>query len=347
MTKNIFCRYTFITKIPYNETYKYKDVFQVIPHELTLNNDYSIRNNHCLNAIEINLNKFYELLNPEIDINKIFLDYKKLENKTIDLSQAYPVILKDHYTSLPNWIILNVLSVFTNFNHFDYSDQISEGWYKKIPFKRKKLEFGKKWLPENGNRISSFTIAINESIELIESSKYSKQICESGEKIYYPIDITERLNNFFKLQEEERSCYLTSIVLFKQALSNHTKFGSMSLVSLVSSIENLVFFTYRNTKIQKCECCQQERYKVTKKFNDFVKLYSEGFYTKKVIKEMIGDIYARRSSIVHKGMLFPHENSSSSFSKEKYFDSEIVIMEIGCASLTRYILNKWLKDQSA
>ncbi|MBU3928530.1 MAG: hypothetical protein KKB74_12050 [Bacteroidetes bacterium] len=343
MSQNIIYKYTFVSKKPYFEMFKYKNVFQIIPHLLTLKSENTLIEYHYLNILEINLNEFYKLVNTEVNINKIFSDYETLEaqtEKAITLSQAEPLIKMDHFIAYPKWIILNVLTVLTNYKHFDYSEEISDGWFKKLPPKGKKIEWGKKLLPDDGIRIQSYSSSKNSTVEMIESSEYLKTVSESGEKIKYPSDIYVKLDYFFYLDENDRECYISSIALFNQAINSHSIFGSQSIVSFVSSIENLVHFTHRNTKVEKCNCCNQDKYRVTKKFNDFVDLYSEGFYTRNELKKMIGDVYAKRSSIVHKGNLFPHELALPLWS-ENYFDSSL--LKVGFESLTRYVLNQWLR----
>lgn len=341
MSQNIIYKYTFVSKKPYYESFVYRDVFQIIPHELSLKSENQLMDYHYLNVIEINLNRFYEVIYESVDISKIFFNCQKLESnheKIFSLSEASPLFIKDHYISLPKWILLNILTVFSNYKHFDYTDEISEGWYKKIPFKDSEFEWGKKWLPEDGIRILSFT-SFSEYVELVDRANYLKQVSESKEKVNFPDDIYKKLDTFFNLKEEIRECFLASVVLFNQAISSHTRFGSLSIVSFVSSIENLVQFEHRNNAIAKCDHCHQEIYRVTKKFNDFVNSNTVGFYSQNELKQMLGDVYAKRSSIVHKGRLFPHEKSSPLWT-ENYFD--FCIMEKGCESLTRFILNSWI-----
>lgn len=347
MGTDILYKYTFVSKIPYLEIFKYKDVFQVVPHELTIESENTLADYHYFNTLEVNLNNFYELFDSNVNIKSIFSNYDKFESNnrdTISLSEAGPLIVKEHYVEYPKWLILNLMSVVIKYKHFDYSEEKSDAWFMELPFKKGNPKWGRKMIPDNVKRIQSESSSISKTVERIDSCEYWTQVYTNEVKIKHPDDIVKNIELFLSLPAEGKECYLTSITIFNQALSTNKLFGSQSIVSFVTSIENLVDFTYKDAKVEKCECCQQDRYRVTKKFNDFIDLYSEGFYSRKGLKKIIGDVYAKRSSIVHKGSLFPHETSLPLW-EEGYFNSGII--ELGIESQIRYVLNQWLKKYSA
>lgn len=341
----MFFRYTFLTNIPYKESYKYKDVFQIFPNELSLKEESYLGDYHYLNYIEINLIRFYELINSDVKIQNVMQDYKELiegNNESIDISQIGPLIRREHYKAMPKWIIIRLLSVFTNFLHFDYDEHNLDGWFRKLPPDGSEIEWGKKWIPIYDIEIQSFSTNLFSDIETINDLEYSKSIDEFGGRIKYPKNINTKFDNYFRIPINAREVYTDSVVMFVQARSIRNIQSSLSVVALTSAIENLVNFKHKDIKIDKCDSCGQEKYKVTKKFNDFIKENTLGYYSQKEIKGLIGDIYARRSLIVHKGELFQHEKGNPIWS-DKYFDETLV--EVGFISLTRYILNYWITNQ--
>ncbi|MCB0030507.1 MAG: hypothetical protein KDE28_21495, partial [Anaerolineales bacterium] len=77
---------------------------------------------------------------------------------------------------------------------------------------------------------------------------------------------------------------------------------STSFVLLVSSIESLIHLKHLDNKPEKCSECGQERYRVVRKFKDFLDEYC--FQIDKKIKD---SIYDRRSALVHRGQFLPFE----------------------------------------
>jgi hypothetical protein len=339
----MYHQYTFLTNIPYTESYKYKNVFQIIPSNLSIEEESKLRNCHYLNYLEINLLAFFELVDSDVNILNVLENYRSLMDKndiSINLSQAGPIIFREYYLNSPKWLIIKLLSVFTNYFHFDYSDEILDGWFRKLPPNEEGIEWGKKWLPVNDVDISLFSSNSCNKIEKCLDSEYSKIVHDSGTKIIFPESIDEKFDNYFNASKDERKAFNDSIVLFNHAMSIHENLSSLAIVSLVSAIENLVNFKHRNDKIENCECCGQPKYRVTKKFNDFIKDNTEGYLNESDIKKYIGDIYSRRSSIVHSGKLFVHERGMPLW-EANYFESIVELK--GTFSLVRYILNFWIK----
>ncbi|PHN04377.1 HEPN domain-containing protein [Flavilitoribacter nigricans] len=337
----MFYQYPVLTKTPYREAFVYRDVFQIFPDE-DFNEEIELGDYHHMSLLEVDLGKFYELFQSYLDIGEVLKRAENLRDsgiETINLEQAAPLIMEDHFVLLPKYLITKLLTVFTNFHHFDYSGENEDGWFRILPPNGEKIQWGKKWLPRNRKEITAFSESPRKGIEKVSFDDYSKRVSDIGDKINYPLDIERRFDAYFELDKESQDVFNDSVVFFNQAINIQDDLSSLAIVSLVTSIEGLVNLKFKDFAVETCDCCGQNRYRTTRKFNDFVKENSIGFYSKSKIRKMIGDIYARRSSIVHTGKLFAHERGKPIWEKG-IFQNRIVL--IGALGLVRYILNYWI-----
>ncbi|MBE7630515.1 hypothetical protein G1K46_12515 [Tenacibaculum finnmarkense] len=345
----MYYRYPILTKIPYTDFFRYRDIFQIIPfkeEEFNL----KLSEYHFVNILEINLEELFKYIDKSIDIQLLFIENNELlesGKESINLTEAEPLIKFDYYINYAKSLVIEILSTITIFEHFDYPNETSNGWFREINPKNKEItvKWGKKWLPISNSPIKSFskTLLFNK-IEENNSLQYFKTIGSSYKKIKFPSDIEEKLNNFFKLDIEVRDVLNNSFIYFLHA--NHIKedFPSLAIVSLINSIENLVNYNHKNTKVQKCNECGQDRYRITKKFNDFLDENLQGYYSRKEIKGMIGDIYSKRSKIVHTGNLYKSEKNKPIW-EDSLLDSTLDLTVI--ITVTRIVINSWIKNYCA
>ena len=98
-----------------------------------------------------------------------------------------------------------------------------------------------------------------------------------------------------------------SVLLFYNAMDIGQYSPSMCFIAMVSAIENLVDLEGRlkGLKFERCKCCSQYEYKISKRFKDFMVNYvgddSEKF------RKYIGKIYSQRSIVAHLGDLLYHD----------------------------------------
>jgi len=342
----MYYKYPVLTKTPYTDFFRYRDIFQILPfeeEELNL----KLSEYHFISILEINLEELFKYIDKSIDVPLLFNENNELlesGKESINLTEMEPLIKFDHYINYAKSLVIEILSTITLFEHFDYPNETSNGWFREIPPKDKELtiKWGKKWLPISNSPIESFSCTkLFNRIEKNNPLEYFKTIGSSYKKIKFPSDIEEKLNIYFKLDIEVREVLNNSFTYFLHA--NHIKedFPSLAIVSLVNSIENLVNYNHKNTTVEKCNECGQDRFRITKKFNDFLDENLEGYYSRKEIKGMIGDIYSKRSKIVHTGILYKSEKNKPIWEGSLLDSTSDLIVII---AVTRIVINSWIKN---
>ncbi|WP_455917010.1 hypothetical protein [Pantoea agglomerans] len=157
---------------------------------------------------------------------------------------------------------------------------------------------------------------MNAGPEFVSLQRQSEALLDS----YFAMDMVcrERINASLFLHQKMRKLILTS--------------ASMGLVGLISSIENLVEFdgVRQGFQVKNCSTCGAPRYSVTRRFRDFMELYSEenfvrehnvcGYYHTEeefngvTARKLIEDFYQQRSKISHAGKILEMDRTLSGFS---------------------------------
>jgi len=340
----MYYRYPILTKKAYKDSFRYKNIFQILPYEEEFNLE--LADFHFVSVLEINIEELFKCVDKSINIELVFSKKRELLEsgvEKINLSEARALIHFDYYINYAKSIVLGLLSLFTLFEHFDYPEETSNAWFTEIPPEPKGMivKWGKKWLPINKSQIEKFSTAQPfNKIEEINPLEYYKTVGLGHNKIKFPSDILSKLDMFFNMEIEVREVINSSIIYFMHA--NHIKedFPSLAIVSLVNSMENLVNYEHKNSPVEKCDECGQNRFRITRKFNNFIDEHLEGYYSRKEIKKMIGDIYSKRSKIVHTGKLYESEKFKPIW-EGSFLDSNLDLEVI--ISVTRIAINSWMK----
>lgn len=142
----------------------------------------------------------------------------------------------------------------------------------------------------------------------------------------------EFLDNYFMMDVDYRERINTSLFLYQKMRRIITESASMGLVGLVSSIENLVQLEGKRNgfKVERCGECSSEKYKLTRRFRDFMETYSEENFVKEHnirqlyrkdprfaeqnARKLITSFYNKRSSIAHAGDILEMDRTLSTFS---------------------------------
>ena len=342
----MYYRYPVLTKRPYTDFFRYRNIFQILPYEEEEFN-LKLSEYHFVSILEINLEELFKYVDKSIDVQLLFVENNELlesGKESINLTEAAPLIKFDHYINYAKSLVIGVLSTITLFEHFDYPNETSNGWFREIPPQNKEfiVKWGGKCLPISNSQIESFSkTQLFNRIEEKNPLEYFKTLDSNYKKIKFPSDIEDKLNKFFNLEIEVREVLDNSFTYFLHA--NHVKedFPSLAIVSLVNSIENLVNYNHKNTTVEKCNECGQDRFRITKKFNDFLDENLEGYYSRKEIKGMIGDIYSKRSKIVHTGNLYKSEKNKPIW-EGSLLDSKLDLTVT--IAVTRIVINSWIKN---
>lgn len=141
----------------------------------------------------------------------------------------------------------------------------------------------------------------------------------------------EFLDSYFRMDTASRRRINSSLLLHQKMRQIMLKSCSMGLVGLVSSIENLVQFDgeRRGFIVERCRECSSEKYKVTRRFRDFMETYSEKKFVERYkiqtayhtepefeainAKKLIDSFYRRRSGITHAGDILEMDRTLSGF----------------------------------
>lgn len=121
------------------------------------------------------------------------------------------------------------------------------------------------------------------------------------------VRIAPNAENFFRkyfaLSFGDRDRYNASSFLYKISQDASIISASLSVVSCVSAVENLMDFDakLKNIRFEPCSECNQPRYKLSRRFKDFMKEYSYVDDSTLNTNKLMEEIYSLRSSITHSG----------------------------------------------
>jgi hypothetical protein len=161
---------------------------------------------------------------------------------------------------------------------------------------------------------------------------------EGKEPVTFSKFILRALHNYFLLSPEQLAAVDSAVELINQGVKLRQSMQSMSFVALISSIETMVAFEYRDMKVEKCKICSADQYKVMFKFRDYLGKYATDDPT---AKKRINELYNLRSKIAHTGMLLFGDGKidfSSGEKQEDQFNMHLQAMMASRLSLINWIL---------
>lgn len=277
-----------LSTIPITGSYRYNNIFQILPASLEAPRPPAILNHH-----------------------PFVIEYRFIIDET---QRAFP-----GGQLIPQWVtnnedsaktlkeLLQLLTVFSNDRLFVYS--ANQAWF--IPMGKcgedpvlKEIQWGQEGYYYKGfdSQIYSFTKTDFKPIEQINLNEYYNRY---GRRVDLQFDLPNNIDNLFKtyflLEEEAKKSFMSSCSLFSQGIKLWSEHPSLSFAAIVSSLEALISFDNRNKKVAKCKECKQERYRVVNNFRDFFKEFGspDPKFKKYALK-----IYKYRSRILHRGELF-------------------------------------------
>lgn len=193
---------------------------------------------------------------------------------------------------------------------------------------------------EHQHQISEFTNSPASQITEIDTQKfYDFGAGYMGSDFSVPDMLSEILDSYYSLNQDNKDAILRSICLFNNAKRIKPISSSISFACFVSSIESLVDHIHKGVIIEKCKVCSTPRYSVTRKFTDFLTKYSSGsaeliqFYKK---------AYDQRSKILHAGALFLGEHIPAGWSES---DWAAYHMSSGIERICRIALANWILER--
>jgi hypothetical protein len=151
--------------------------------------------------------------------------------------------------------------------------------------------------------LQSFSEINFNDVEINEIQFFQNRLLDDRniDEITIPRYSKDLFHNYWNLNEEDLSIFRIGAYQFYQSLEIESINKSLSLTLLVCSIESLIEYEYQKVKPEKCECCGNTIYQVTKKFKEF--LHNNNPNSSKEFKKFVDNLYNTRSKILHTGKL--------------------------------------------
>jgi ribosomal protein L32 len=342
-----FIKKIIFTKTPLLGKFRYKDEFQIYPLNLR-NAPNSANTSHFPMIIE-----FW------IDENEI-PEIKEFESENVNRWIA-------ETTAQTNKLLLitSLLSSISNFRFFFYrTPEVS--W--TIPLPEKKVEKSdadinkiSKWSAslyyypdiEKDIRIECFSKSDIDAIPFLPNKLYYwyDPVENKKKAISLPDTIYSILDKYYSLNNEELKIVNSAIYQLCNGLDLHNKMKSLSFFSIVSSIETLVNYEFRNEKIEFecnncksiktsdriCSNCGKPIWGISAKFREFLFKYVSN---DPKAKKMYNKIYDLRSKIAHTDYLINNENFLNWNFSDK--TEELSIRHLEAIQLSRRSIVNWL-----
>jgi hypothetical protein len=117
-----------------------------------------------------------------------------------------------------------------------------------------------------------------------------------------PDVLTLLLDIAYGLGGEADDAFQAALTLFNHGLDVAPMSRSLSFAATVSALETLVAYEDRACAVERCGECQQPRFRVSRKFQDFVIKFGYRSETPEA-KRKAQALYASRSKLLHEGTL--------------------------------------------
>jgi len=308
-----YIRSIIFTKTPLNRKFRFKDEFQIYPLNLE-----KAPNSKNTNHFPLIIEYCYD----DSDVPSIEEFNTSGVNEWISTSTAQiNKLIK----------ITNLLSIVTNYRFFFYRNP-ETFWAVPLPEERNERDSkttksfwaaSMYYYPEitANSKINGLTENKTDIISLIPHKIYYwYEPVESKNKfIDFPEKIETIIEKYFALKDYDLQVADSCIFQISNGIELFSKMKSLSFFSIVSGIETLVNFEFRNEKYEylchdckslksssrKCEKCGSPIWGVTAKYRDFLFKYISDDPN---AKRFYNDIYNIRSKITHTDYLINGEN---------------------------------------
>lgn len=307
------------TKTQLKSYFKYENEFQIYP----VDDKYleTKKHRHYPIFLEFKLNE-EDKIKPQFSIEEF--EKQISETATIQTKQDK---------------IINLLNLFSTYTFFKYK---TEGnWVLPVTTKMSKEEIseidGSEFLFNHffhkgiNLDIIEFTEVSNQykPIRVIEYSEYYQNEpnydYDQKKEITLPNNIIMGLRAYYSLSTEEKRIIDSAIkysCLSMELMEDKTTLG---ILSAFTSIETVMNFYYKDYKPEQCKECGQPRYKISKRYLDFLLDFignGDGF------KKKFNNLYSLRSKIVHTGFSFSTELFWNELTEKEQNAELVTILEI-------------------
>lgn len=275
-----------LTDVPVNGFYRFHDDFQILPaEEQAPKPPYMLCHHPFIIEYKVEVN----------DTPRFFPDGQEIPRFVMSNEDAGKKL---------NELIL----LFTTFSsHHVFLYQNSQSWFLPMD-KIKEQQYKSVWGQQTYSYkdfISKIDALSNHDLSMVSTINPNEYFNRYGRRIDQKFDLPESIEvlfaKYYGLDEDAKKAFLSSASLLSQGLKLWSEHPSLSFAAIVSSLETLISFDYKDIPIEKCKECGQERYRVVKKFRDFFTAYGS---PSPEFKKYALKIYAYRSKILHSGELF-------------------------------------------
>lgn len=201
------------------------------------------------------------------------------------------------------------------FRHFDFKKELfalltltgNANFFEDRKYSLNRTELGEKYF--EGNFLES---DLCQGINL-ENQNFFEKYNHSNQNLSLPIEIDSFFSNYFTLKESYLLRFRMSLMLYYNSIKIRKYSPSMSFVALISAIENLVDFEGKINafKIENCPECGQKKYKVSRRFKDFMIKYCDN--DSEDFKGYLNKTYTLRSEIAHMGDLLYNDYANTEY----------------------------------
>lgn len=245
--------------------------------------------------------------------------------------------------------LLTLVNALTDNYLFTYGTQKRQGWSIALD-KEDKLSYS-----QDGYISPDYDTEIN---EMTFTGSYKVldlliQISDGDGNIIRLIGLRDLLKIYHSIEDSQnKKDFYNACIVFNKAqyLSSHEY--SASYIFMVSALEALIEIEHRGVKIEPCTNCGQPKYKVNKKFKDFIDKY--GY---KIDNKTKADFYELRSKITHAGQLLANsydwkffvedqKDLDDEYLKSKHRQTYKNFKSLTQACFSRFLLNLELESNS-
>ncbi len=156
-------------------------------------------------------------------------------------------------------------------------------------------------------------------------------------EITFPYSFEQFAESYFNSTEAIKSVVLKAMNHLYNAVDLMYRKQTLSIISAFTSLETMINEEYKEQKIEFCEACGQPKFKVSKKFKDYLSTYV-GQNTS--LKKKFNLYYKKRSKIVHTGQELATEDLYSNLPKSERDSDSITHQEV--IQITRLGISHWL-----
>ena len=297
----MFCRSVVFSNAPLFKAFRYRDVFQLVPFFYFKDAPFSRYAYHFPIFIEYKVDGGREEpLATESELRK-----RGIPEEVIKLGRKIP------YQTRVRKEILNLLTALTNFHFFEY-DSVCNCWGIQMPEKAIESLTNEEQDKYNNQKsnwiIRGYTypkiaedLKVSQLTECTEYYEASEDLWEyftvnpeldSNHEIKIPVFLDSVIDNYYSLVTEERKVVRHCIGLLNEGIELFNTKRSVSLLSIVSSIEGMA-------KLDLNKYGKGEKNGPTERFIKYLKTY-----VARQSEEKYRLYYKKRCDITHEGVLF-------------------------------------------